>query len=87
MLRYPGLPRKLRRIDLDAARLPVLPARIQAGPLQLSLYSMLTTFGTPLDVTTDELRVESFFPADAQTEALLRRLGAPPAHTQAAPPP
>lgn len=87
VLRYPGLPRKLRRIDLDAARLPVLPARIQAGPLQLSLYSMLTTFGTPLDVTTDELRVESFFPADAQTEALLRRLGAPPAQNQAAPPP
>lgn len=38
------------------------------------MFSTLTTFGTPLDVTADELRVESFFPADAETETLLRRL-------------
>lgn len=34
------------------------------------------TFGTPQDITTDELRVESFFPADAATAELLRKLAA-----------
>ena len=32
----------------------------------------LTTFGTPLDVTLDELAVELFFPADDATEAAMR---------------
>ncbi|MEK6806676.1 MAG: helix-turn-helix transcriptional regulator [Pseudomonadota bacterium] len=75
VLRYPGLPRSFRAIDLKQSRLPVLPTHFKVGPVSLKLFSMMTTFGTPLDVTTDELRVESFFPADAESEALLRKLG------------
>ncbi len=56
------------------ADLPVVPVRLAAGDLALSLFSMISTFGTPYDVTTDELRVESFFPADADSERLLRGL-------------
>jgi hypothetical protein len=29
----------------------------------------ITTLGTPLDVTAQELRIESYFPMDAATEA------------------
>jgi hypothetical protein len=32
----------------------------------------ITTFGTPLDVTAQELRIESIFPADEATRRLLR---------------
>ena len=35
---------------------------------------MISTFGTPHDITTDEIRVELFFPGDAATETLLRGL-------------
>ena len=38
----------------------------------LRLFNTLTTFGTPQDVTLDELRVEMSFPADAASDALLR---------------
>src|ERR1700682_413422 len=38
---------------------------------QLSLFTTLTTFGTPQDVTLDELAVELFFPADDGTDAIL----------------
>ncbi len=38
----------------------------------LSLFTTLTTFGTPRDVTLDELAVELFFPADDETAAALR---------------
>jgi hypothetical protein len=31
-------------------------------------------FGTPVDITLSELAIESFFPADADTAALLGRL-------------
>ena len=44
---------------------------------ELSLFTTLTTFGTPRDVTLDELAVELFFPADEPTERTLR--GADPA--------
>ena len=32
----------------------------------------ISTFGTPQDITADELRVEAFYPADADTEAFFR---------------
>jgi hypothetical protein len=33
----------------------------------LRLFSALTTFGTALDIALQELRIESFFPADEAT--------------------
>lgn len=33
----------------------------------------MTTFGTPADVTVDELALETFFPANAETAERLRR--------------
>lgn len=42
----------------------------------LSFISTITIFGTPVDVTLQELAVESFFPADAQTAAALTALAA-----------
>jgi transcriptional regulator with XRE-family HTH domain len=41
------------------------------GP-ELSFFSTLATFGTALDITLEELAIESFFPADETTAAILR---------------
>ena len=38
----------------------------------LSFISTTTIFGTPVDVTLQELAVESFFPADEFTASVLR---------------
>jgi transcriptional regulator with XRE-family HTH domain len=51
----------------------LVPLRLRAGRDELSLFTTLTMFGTPRDVTLDELAVELFFPADDVTEAALRR--------------
>ena len=53
-----------------------MPLRIRLGDEVLSLITTITVFGTPLDVTMSELAVESFFPADSETAAILRRLAA-----------
>lgn len=53
---------------------PVIPMTLRSGDLQLSLFSMISTFGTPADITTDEIRVESFFAADESTQRLLEAL-------------
>lgn len=43
------------------------------GGRRLSMFTTLTTFGTPLDVTLAELAVELFYPADTESADLLRR--------------
>lgn len=56
----------------SAALLPVLPLEIVLGDLRLRLFGIITTLGTPQDVTADEIRVEAFHPADPATEEFLR---------------
>lgn len=55
-----------------AGLLPVLPVRLRIDDVELSLFSVIATFGTPQDVTTDELRIEAFYPADAETARFFR---------------
>ncbi len=40
----------------------------------LSFFTTTTIFGTPVDITLSELALETFFPADARTAAILRSL-------------
>ncbi|MBB5920942.1 transcriptional regulator with XRE-family HTH domain [Actinoalloteichus hoggarensis] len=48
-----------------------VPLRLRHDGGVLSFISTVTTFGAPLDVTMDELAVESFLPADDETAAAL----------------
>jgi transcriptional regulator with XRE-family HTH domain len=52
--------------------LPFHPVDFRRDGLELSFFSMVTSVGSPLDITAQELRIESFFPADALTEAFAR---------------
>jgi len=54
----------------------VVPFQLRSESGVLSFISTTTIFGTPVDVTLQELAVESFFPADAQTAAALIALAA-----------
>jgi MmyB-like transcription regulator ligand binding domain len=52
----------------------IVPLRLVTATETLALFSTTTAFGTPLDVTLSELALESFFPADAATAAVLRAM-------------
>ena len=52
----------------------VVPLRVRHGDRELAFFSTVATFGTPLDVTVSELAIESFFPANPETAAVLREL-------------
>jgi transcriptional regulator with XRE-family HTH domain len=58
----------------DAALVPVLPLEIRKDSLRISLFSVIATFGTAQDITADELRIETLYPADDATRALLQGL-------------
>jgi transcriptional regulator with XRE-family HTH domain len=49
-----------------------VPLVLRTGEGELTFFSTLTTFGTARDITVEELAIESFFPADAATAAVLR---------------
>jgi transcriptional regulator with XRE-family HTH domain len=50
----------------------LVPFRLASPAGELSLFTTLTVFGTPQDITLSELAVELFYPADEATDALLR---------------
>ena len=82
--------------DADETRLGgevlgiAVPLRLRIGDGVLNLISTTTIFGTPVDVTLQELALETFFPADAFTGEQLRAMaraaqlgvadGSPPAY-------
>jgi transcriptional regulator with XRE-family HTH domain len=51
----------------------VVPLRFRHADQELTFFSTTAVFGTPLDITVEELAIELFFPADARTASYLRR--------------
>lgn len=74
VLRYPDLPLKGRQVDTSSPLMPILPMQLKVGEAELNLFSTIACFGTPLDVTADELRIEHLFPVDEASEALLSQM-------------
>jgi transcriptional regulator with XRE-family HTH domain len=66
--------REHARLRVDQPALPVIPVELHAGEARLRLFTTITTLGTPVDVGLSELRIESYLPADDESEALLRML-------------
>ncbi len=76
LLAYPNVAALLaaRGAAAPAGTAPLLvPCVLELPQGRVSLFTTLTTFGTPRDITLDELCAELFYPADAASEALLRR--------------
>jgi len=53
-----------------------MPFTMQIDAVKISMFAVVATFGTAQDVTADELRIETLFPADAETESLFRSAAA-----------
>jgi len=67
VLRYPGVPARWRERELGAPPPPLLTVHFRRETRDLRFFSTISTFGTPRDVTLDELRIECAFPADEAT--------------------
>jgi len=53
---------------------PILPMELSANSVTLKTFSMVSTFGTALDVTAEELKIETFFPADDFTKQFFQSM-------------
>ena len=53
--------------------LPAITLRLATHEGELAFIATVATFGTPIDVTLDELAIEAFLPADRRTADVLAR--------------
>jgi transcriptional regulator with XRE-family HTH domain len=74
VLSYPGVPARWRTRELGAAPSPLLTTVFRQDGREISFFSTITTFGTPRDVTLDELHIECCFPVDDATAEFCRAL-------------
>lgn len=74
VMEYPDIPREWPAEDGNAAIPPLLPLTLEKDGVRLNWFTIITTFGTPQDITLQDLRVECFFPADDATDAACWRL-------------
>jgi len=67
---YPGVDASWRLHGLvgPAPDLPMIPMGFNKDGKVLSYFSMVTSVGAPQSVAAQELRIESMFPADEETE-------------------
>jgi transcriptional regulator with XRE-family HTH domain len=72
---YPGVPSLAQGPAADEPHGPVLTMHFRRGDVSLRLFTTIATLGTPQDVTLQEIRIESFFPADEATAAWFRAEG------------
>lgn len=72
LLAYDGVRDVLNGPAIEDGSAPVLPMRFRKGETARSLFTTIATLGTPCDATAQELRVESFFPADDASAQILR---------------
>jgi hypothetical protein len=71
VLSHDSIPGDWRFANLDNDLAVVMPIHLKKGDIEMRLHTALTTLGTALDVTLNELRIETFLPADEATDRTL----------------
>jgi len=74
VLAQPGVPAEWRSFAPGRSTAPFIPVHLRSDGLEVKLFTMMTSIGTPLDVTAEEIHIETYFPADDASEATLRAL-------------
>lgn len=76
LLAYPGVPARFGASRSALPTDPIIPVHLSKDGRQLRILSTLTMLGTPMDVTAQELTIESYYPLDAATQAFMEGLAA-----------
>ena len=64
---YDGVPAGWKKYQPGHWQPPILTVDFEKDGVALSFFSTIATLGTPLDITLQETRIESYFPADDPT--------------------
>lgn len=74
LIGYGGVPARYHTPDFTEPAAPFIPLVLRHAGITLEFFTTVTTLGTAQDITLQELRIESYLPADQATEAFVRQL-------------
>lgn len=72
LLTYPDVPAAWRYPNFDLPADPAYSIHLKNGEIKASFLTTVTTFSAPGNITLEELRIETYYPLDDETEALCR---------------
>ncbi len=67
LLSYPDTPSHWQKMNFKKSSEPMIYVEFKMGDVLLKLLTTLSSFGTPIDVTAEEIVIEQYFPADEVT--------------------
>ena len=68
LLSYPDVPDSWCQPDFSKSSDPISTLKLKKDDLELLFLTTVTSFKAPENITIEELRIESFFPLNAETE-------------------
>ena len=71
---YPGVPDITALAELPSHGDLLTPISIVLDDVELALFTTITSLISPVDITLEELRLETLLPATAETDAALRAM-------------
>jgi len=74
LFEFGGVPEAWRIPRLLEVPNVITAMNVERGDIKVSLFSAITTLGTPVDITAQDLRIETFFPADDESKEQLYAL-------------
>lgn len=74
VLAYPDVPPAWRQPDFSTIGEPTFSLVLERGALVMRFFMVVTAFSAPQQITLDELRIESYFPADDATRLACEHL-------------
>lgn len=74
VLSYPGVSDIGRRAPVEAPATFSIDLALDTSRGEMRFFTTMATVGAPMDITTEELSIEFYFPADEATEELLRQM-------------
>ncbi len=72
ILAYPGVPKRWSEPNFESPQDVIIPIEMRFGDQTLRFISTIATLGSPHDITLQELRIETFHPADEATADIAR---------------
>jgi len=74
LMAYPDVPNRWQNSSNGQASQPMVDVVLNIQGQRLSFFSTLASFGTPIDITMQELTIESYFPSDQATKQFFEDL-------------
>ncbi len=68
LLSYPDTPSHWQSLNFKKSPEPMIYVELKIEDVSLKLLTTLSSFGTPIDITAEEIVIEQYFPADEATK-------------------